>query len=150
MIVDDNTVICGSANINDRSLIGKRDSEIAVIFQDLDFEPSLMDGKPYDCGRFAGSLRKYLFREHLGLLGQADPVCDAFYKGVWIKAASLNTKIYEEVFNCLPADRVTTFSEVKLYQSLVALSIRNPEEAEEKLKQVKGNLVLLPLNFLCN
>jgi len=33
MIVDDNTVICGSANINDRSLIGKRDSEIAVIFQ---------------------------------------------------------------------------------------------------------------------
>ena len=31
MIVDDNLVICGSANINDRSLSGKRDSEVALI-----------------------------------------------------------------------------------------------------------------------
>ncbi|XP_023246744.1 phospholipase D2-like [Copidosoma floridanum] len=31
MIVDDKTVICGSANINDRSMIATRDSEIAVI-----------------------------------------------------------------------------------------------------------------------
>ena len=33
MIVDDNLVICGSANINDRSLSGKRDSEIALVIQ---------------------------------------------------------------------------------------------------------------------
>lgn len=33
MIVDDKILICGSANINDRSLIGKRDSEIAVIIE---------------------------------------------------------------------------------------------------------------------
>lgn len=31
LIVDDSTVICGSANINDRSMIATRDSEIAVI-----------------------------------------------------------------------------------------------------------------------
>lgn len=31
LIVDDNTVICGSANINDRSMTATRDSEIAVI-----------------------------------------------------------------------------------------------------------------------
>ena len=30
MIVDDNYVIMGSANINDRSMLGTRDSEIAV------------------------------------------------------------------------------------------------------------------------
>lgn len=30
MIVDDNTIILGSANINDRSMLGKRDSELAV------------------------------------------------------------------------------------------------------------------------
>ena len=30
MIIDDNIAIIGSANINDRSLIGNRDSEIAV------------------------------------------------------------------------------------------------------------------------
>ncbi len=32
MIVDDEFVIIGSANINDRSMRGKRDSEIAVVF----------------------------------------------------------------------------------------------------------------------
>ena len=30
MIVDDRSVIMGSANINDRSMLGYRDSEIAV------------------------------------------------------------------------------------------------------------------------
>lgn len=33
LIVDDKTVICGSANINDRSMLGTRDSEIAVLLQ---------------------------------------------------------------------------------------------------------------------
>lgn len=33
MIVDDKIAICGSANINDRSMIGKRDSEIAVLIE---------------------------------------------------------------------------------------------------------------------
>ena len=31
MIVDDKKLIIGSANINDRSLVGDRDSELAII-----------------------------------------------------------------------------------------------------------------------
>ena len=34
MIIDDEVVIIGSANINDRSLLGCRDSEIAMVVQD--------------------------------------------------------------------------------------------------------------------
>ncbi len=34
MIVDDRVVIIGSANINDRSLMGDRDSEIAIVTRD--------------------------------------------------------------------------------------------------------------------
>ena len=34
MIVDDEIVLMGSANINDRSLLGSRDSEIAMVIQD--------------------------------------------------------------------------------------------------------------------
>ena len=34
MIVDDRKVILGSANINDRSLLGKRDSEIAIVVEE--------------------------------------------------------------------------------------------------------------------
>ncbi|KPJ21568.1 Phospholipase D1 [Papilio machaon] len=33
LLADDRTLICGSANINDRSMIGTRDSEIAVLLQ---------------------------------------------------------------------------------------------------------------------
>ncbi len=34
MIIDDVAAIIGSANINDRSMQGSRDSEIAVLFRD--------------------------------------------------------------------------------------------------------------------
>lgn len=34
MIVDDTKMIVGSANINDRSQLGTRDSEIALILED--------------------------------------------------------------------------------------------------------------------
>lgn len=52
----------GSANINDRSLLGKRDSELAVLIEDTEMEPSLMDGVEYQAGRFALGLRKHCFR----------------------------------------------------------------------------------------
>lgn len=52
----------GSANINDRSLLGKRDSELAVLIEDTEMELSLMDGVEYQAGRFALSLRKHCFR----------------------------------------------------------------------------------------
>lgn len=69
-----------------------------------------MDKQPYRAGKFALSLRKRLFREHLGLLRTEndpdmnidDPIADSFYKETWIRTAALNTKIYEEVFRCLP------------------------------------------------
>ena len=34
MIVDDKKMIIGSANINDRSLMGNRDSELALLIED--------------------------------------------------------------------------------------------------------------------
>ena len=36
MIVDDDVVIMGSANINDRSMLGRCDSEIAMVIDDQD------------------------------------------------------------------------------------------------------------------
>lgn len=46
MIVDDRVVIMGSANINDRSQLGNRDSEIAMIVEDTEMVPSFMNEKP--------------------------------------------------------------------------------------------------------
>lgn len=52
----------GSANINDRSMLGKRDSEMAIIVQDTETVPSVMDGADYSAGKFAQSLRLRCFR----------------------------------------------------------------------------------------
>ncbi|KAK7028554.1 phospholipase [Favolaschia claudopus] len=68
MIVDDRRVIMGSANINDRSQKGDGDSEIALVVEDTDMIDGSMNGKPYLVANFAASLRRQLFREHLGLI----------------------------------------------------------------------------------
>ncbi|KAH9825830.1 Phospholipase D Active site motifs, partial [Teratosphaeria destructans] len=67
MVVDDRTVIIGSANINERSMLGSRDSEVAAVVTDTKMLPSFMAGKPYEVGEFAHTFRKRLMREHLGV-----------------------------------------------------------------------------------
>lgn len=67
MIVDDKLVFISSANINDRSMLGKRDSEIGVIIQDTNTVSSKMAGKPYQASKLAYDLRLNLWRTFLGL-----------------------------------------------------------------------------------
>lgn len=67
IIVDDRVALIGSANINERSMLGSRDSEIAAIVRDTDMLWSTMAGQPYQVGRFAHTLRMRLMREHVGL-----------------------------------------------------------------------------------
>ncbi|PVH85299.1 phospholipase D [Cadophora sp. DSE1049] len=67
IIVDDRIALIGSANINERSMLGLRDSECAAVVRDTDMLWSTMDGEPYLVGRFAHTLRMRLMREHLGL-----------------------------------------------------------------------------------
>lgn len=67
MIVDDRVAIIGSANINERSMLGSRDSECAAIVRDTDMLRSTMAGEPYLVGRFPHTLRMRLMREHLGI-----------------------------------------------------------------------------------
>ncbi|GAM91023.1 hypothetical protein ANO11243_090700 [Dothideomycetidae sp. 11243] len=67
MVVDDRAAIIGSANINERSLLGSRDSEVAALVIDQETLPSYMDGKPYAVGVFPHTLRMRLMREHLGI-----------------------------------------------------------------------------------
>jgi phospholipase D1/2 len=82
--VDDRLAIIGSANINERSQRGDRDSELAAVIRDTDMidrlvhrircnpaklmhRDSTMAGKPFKVGRFAHTLRVRLMREHLGV-----------------------------------------------------------------------------------
>ncbi|KAH8413621.1 hypothetical protein KR222_002150, partial [Zaprionus bogoriensis] len=158
LIADDRVVICGSANINDRSIIGKRDSEIAAIIMDEEFEDGRMNGKQHPSGIFAGRLRKFLFKEHLGLLDAdssirsdisvSDPVCDQFWHNTWRCISTRNTEIYDEVFKCIPTDFVKTFASLRKYQEEPPLSKSDPELAAKRATEIQGHLVNLPLEFL--
>ncbi|KAK3096680.1 hypothetical protein FSP39_002327 [Pinctada imbricata] len=152
MIVDDDTVIIGSANINDRSMMGDRDSELAIMVQDVKKDPVYFNGVQHKAGKFASSLRKSLFREHLGL-EKTDPVVDDimsdnFYKKVLLYQASINTTVFQKVFNCVPNDLVKTFAELKAFTRRKNMAETDPARARAELKKVKGHVVLLPLYFL--
>ncbi|OIW32025.1 phospholipase D/nuclease [Coniochaeta ligniaria NRRL 30616] len=72
LIVDDRVVICGSSNLNDRSQLGYHDSELSIVLEDTRRIQTKMDGQPFEAGWHAATLRRYLWREHLGLLPPQD------------------------------------------------------------------------------
>lgn len=75
LIVDDRIVIVGSANINDRSLNGGRDSELAVCLTDLTQQTAPVDGKnPIPVRKLAHEMRVNLWKKHFALSGGTDIV----------------------------------------------------------------------------
>ncbi|XP_067157723.1 phospholipase D1 isoform X5 [Apteryx mantelli] len=152
LIADDNTVIIGSANINDRSMLGKRDSEIAIIVQDTETIPSMMDGEHYSAGKFAQSLRLRCFRVVLGSSDlnsdHQDPVCDKFFKEVWIATAARNATVFDKVFRCLPSDQVNNLAQLRDFINKPKLANDDPVKAAEELKKIRGFLVQFPFHFL--
>ncbi|KAI6194536.1 Phospholipase [Aphelenchoides besseyi] len=161
LIVDDKKAIIGSANINDRSQVGSRDSEVCVLIEDREFEDSTMDGQPYQAGKFASSLRKRCMSEHLGLHEEAlhkaepkkpisldDPISDKFYEEIWKKTAAKNTEIFEEVFRCYPTNLVTSYEELQAWQAELPMVQYNEELARSHLQELVGTLVQFPHEFL--
>ncbi|MCJ8748818.1 hypothetical protein PDJAM_G00169210 [Pangasius djambal] len=154
LIADDRRYIIGSANINDRSMMGSRDSELAVLVEDEERVPSRMNGEEYEAGPLALALRKECFRVLLGAdsdpsIDIDDPISDHFFTEVWNKIAQSNASIYETVFRCLPSDSIRNLRELQERVSTVALAQSNPEKAAEELRAIRGTLVHFPLHFLC-
>ncbi len=124
MIVDDRLTILGSANINDRSMLGYRDSEIDVIIEDQERIAGKMNGKPHKVGEFSHSLRCRLIKEHLGILkglnvdiDVSDPISQHFLKNL-TKTATRNTRIYEDKnlrrWKRMPKGHIVTFPRIFL------------------------------------
>ncbi|KAJ1721323.1 hypothetical protein LPJ53_004147 [Coemansia erecta] len=191
MIVDDRYVIMGSANINDRSMVGNRDSEIAMIVEDTEPVRTQMDGRAYQAAKFAHSLRMQLCQEHCGLLESVDQtryVAEMFagkppvdlnrtesetqearrarrvledplsteFMDFWWDTATTNEGIFRDVFRCVPDDTIENFEQYKRFipghevPYGHALPSRSTGETLEVLKNVRGHLVPIPLNFLKN
>ena len=157
MIVDDRVSIIGSANINDRSMLGERDSEVAVIIEDLDMIDGKMNGVDFKVGTFAHSLRCDLFKEHLGLLDDTkdefeiaihDPLAYSFIDGVSTRA-EINTVTFLTVFGpaLFPQEGIEDFEALKRYKD-IPLPRSDSSMARRLLERIKGNLVNYPCTFL--
>lgn len=75
MVVDDMYALLGSANINDRSLLGERDSEIAVLVMDGDVSraDTCGTGSKAEVRAYAHELRKKIWSKLFGITGNVRP-----------------------------------------------------------------------------
>ncbi|KAI1612833.1 phospholipase D [Exophiala viscosa] len=188
LIVDDRTVICGSSNLNDRSQLGSHDSELSIVMTDSRVLETTMDGKPFQAGHHAATLRRHLWREHLGLIeaqevdaskdpnaqppteclnddysGQeeyefvADPLGDKVWD-LWTQQATTNTDIYRHLFRADPDNHIKTWKDYDEFAPRHANfkqgHLHDPhmpaDLVRKELDKIRGHLVWMPLDFLCN
>jgi phospholipase D1/2 len=114
MIVDDRYVLVGSANINDRSLLGTRDSELNVLITDTKTEKVDLcgDGKQRFVRSFAREMRMEVWNKIFGITSgkrAATELAEAVEKPgspkSWEairKVAAKNTALYEAAFDFIP------------------------------------------------
>ena len=117
LIADDRVAILGSANINDRSLQGERDSELAVIVRDSTPAQAMLDGKcQHTVSKAIHQLRVDLWKKHFGLsmtnssgispaaaLTQylVQPAAAETWRAIQ-ERARLNSRFYDESFDFIP------------------------------------------------
>ena len=131
--------------MNDRSQLGDHDSEIAIIVSEPPTVDAHMGGQPYRVSKFASSLRRQIFRKHLGLLKPqdiqrpddnylpigvpntydwgskedytvADPISTEFLQS-WFWRAKTNTDAFARVFHPVPYDGVRNWKQYDDYYS---------------------------------
>ena len=153
MIIDDTTVLLGSANINDRSMLGTRDSEFAVIIKEKKRVNMKMNGNNFIGAKFAIGFRKACMSEHLGIKNDDpildDPVSDNLIN-CFKTSAKNNTYLYSQIFGCYPDDKYKSFSDLKeFYKNKTIEDYNNLIKLyEQKKDSFKGHIVEFPLHFL--
>ena len=155
MIVDDETVIIGSANINDRSMLGSRDSEFCVMIKETLKYDSIIDGKECKTAKFAVTLRKALMSEHLGVDDDDERLIDPLSNellDLFRETARNNTLIYRKLFRCYPDDEMKTFKDTKKCPKIPFVEKDEIEKLQKEYKKekknIKGHIVEFPLHFL--
>ncbi len=155
MIVDDETVIIGSANINDRSMLGSRDSEFCVMIKETLKYDSIIDGKECKTAKFAVTLRKALMSEHLGVDNDDERLNDPLSNellDLFKRTARNNTLIYRKLFRCYPDNKIKTFKDARNCPKIPFVDKDEIEKLKKDYKKekdnIKGHIVEFPLHFL--
>jgi phosphatidylserine/phosphatidylglycerophosphate/cardiolipin synthase-like enzyme len=145
MIVDDRIVIVGSANINDRSMLGARDSEVAVKIEDTLEIETLFNGKVVPVAYFAHTLRLQLMKQHIrdDSIDFSDILRPDVYK-LWQTIATRNSSVYDELDGQMSFYRCGTIAEYKAaLNSHLPRSILDTD-TQCSLSEIQGFLVDWP------
>lgn len=147
MIIDDSKLIMGSANINDRSLLGNRDSEIAVFIEGPRNKQVTTAGvtSVIMVNDTIHDFRKRLFEEHFGVDIDFLTANDSWSR--LYRIASQNTMFYNEVFKTYPSNEYADFPSLASRMGGHSL---DPEKFYRGVQKVSGHAVLYPYHFLRN
>jgi len=168
LIADDEVMVVGSSNINDRSQQGDHDSELAAV---VEHAPTV------------AALRQQLWSEHLGLLPpqpldaaddpnaqppgdgpnrvSPDPIVEDALSdelwALWTRQATANTQVYHDLFHVDPDNCIKTWKDYDSFcpqrAEVPAGHIWDPhkysaQQVKDELAKVRGHLVWMPLDFL--
>eukprot|EP01060_Flectonema_neradi_P014845 TRINITY_DN21512_c0_g1_i1.p1 TRINITY_DN21512_c0_g1~~TRINITY_DN21512_c0_g1_i1.p1 ORF type:complete len:973 (+),score=152.15 TRINITY_DN21512_c0_g1_i1:142-3060(+) len=136
MIVDDSQILIGSANINDRSLAGDRDSELALRMEDRRRSKNVGLG-------IIKKLRQDLCDEHMGVANSAPEISDPEVWRSIRERIDKNASIYEKVFPGIPSNVTTTVEHAKSRSTA-------PIHPDHKalLSGITGTLCRYPIEWL--
>lgn len=150
LIVDDLYALFGSANINDRSLLGIRDSELAVLVMDGETRRADVNGTGSNqpVRAFAHELRKSIWKKIFGLTGNVRPATELAQAveqpgspSTWKliqRRAQTNAELYEQAFPWIPRSWVINGQGEKVPASILptwdtdAQRLRSPLPYEER------------------
>ena len=118
---------------------GDRDSEIALVLEDLATETSSFGGSDCLISPQIREFRMRLMREHLGLekedMSCVDPVTDEFYYNTWKKTSHNNTRCYRRVFNTIYHQDVPFLNTLQK-----RMTIQNEEDLNSALTDLENNV----------
>ena len=141
MIVDDTKVIIGSANINDRSLLGNHDSELAVCIEGWGDTEVSTGFDSIKVNKNINDFRRQLFKEHFSI-DVPYPTSNEIWQEMWT-IAQVNTTIFTKVFHCYPSDEFATFKQLSSRPKIV-----DETNFNKLMPLLKGHAVIYPYKFL--
>lgn len=119
MIVDDQKVILGSANINDRSMEGDRDSELAVYIRQEESQLEERRVNSQEVVRVSPQILELRMNIFKTLFGDQVNLLDIYSQQQWQlvdQITNFNSQFYLKVFGTYPDDSMTNLKIVEKYQ----------------------------------
>ena len=149
LIVDDRVAIVGSANINDRSMLGERDTEMALRIEDTLHETISLGGGPFVVGKTVHDMRVRFMRQHTGApTADVDNMTSVdTYEWQWRNIAASNASLYDQLDGeASPYRCKTVTAYTNGLRNLINKSSRDPQ-VQNIVNSIKGFLVLWPMEL---